>query len=61
MNFDEQFDEVFGKDDREQAKDYAQAEDALRNLFNKARYGYATDDDVSAAKQAAKLLGYIGD
>ena len=57
MNIDQQFDEVFGLDDREQARDYATAEETLRVFFLKAQHGMATCNDVEGAKAAMKFLG----
>jgi hypothetical protein len=61
VNFDEQFNEVFGRDDREQARDYAMAEETLRVFFLKAQHGMATYNDVQEAKAAMKVLGVYYD
>jgi hypothetical protein len=57
VSFDKQFDEVFGLDDREQAREYTLATETLRVFFLKAQHGMATCDDVESAKKAIKILG----
>jgi hypothetical protein len=63
VNIDEQFNEVFGRDDRQESRAYAldEAEARLKifRLLHKAKRGMCTDNDAELAREGLKFFGIL--